>query len=70
MSTTLYTKPGCRYSQAARRDLEARGEPYEEHDIGAAPAVVKELAGLSDGTFVTPVIVQADGVMRLGFGGV
>jgi len=70
MSAIIYSKPGCRYTEAARHDLEARGEPYEERDIGGAPEAVKELAGLSDGTFITPVIVQEDGVMRLGFGGV
>lgn len=70
MSTIIYSKPGCRYSEAARHDLEERGEPYEERDIDGAPEAVKELAGLSDGTFITPVIVQEDGVMRLGFGGV
>jgi arsenate reductase-like glutaredoxin family protein len=70
MSTIIYTKPGCRYSEAARRDLEERGEPYEVRDILGAPPEVKELAGLSDGTLITPVIRQEDGVLRLGFGGV
>jgi glutaredoxin len=70
MVTIVYTKPGCRYTEAARRDLEARGEPYELRDIGEAPDDAKELGGLSDGTFITPVIRQEDGVLRLGFGGV
>jgi glutaredoxin len=70
MATIVYTKPGCRYSEAACRDLEARGEPYEVRDIADAPDDVKELGGLSDGTYITPVIKQEDGVLRLGFGGV
>ena len=69
MGTIIYSKPGCRYTEAARREMDERGEPYEERDIRLAPPPVQELAGLSDGTFITPVIVQEDGVMRLGFGG-
>lgn len=68
-STTIYTTPGCPYSEAAKRDLDERGEQYVERDIEAAPPDVKGIAGLSDGSFITPVIAQEDGVLRLGFGG-
>jgi glutaredoxin len=67
--TTVYTKPGCPYSEAARRDLEEWGEPFVERDIDSAPPAVRDLARLGDGSLITPVIVQEDGVMRLGFGG-
>jgi glutaredoxin len=70
MTTIIYTKPGCRYTEAAQRDLEERSEPYELRDIESAPDDVQELGGLSDGSFITPVIRQEDGVLRLGFGGV
>lgn len=70
MSSVIYSRPGCRYTEAAKREMDERGEPYEERDILSAPPPVRELAALSDGTFITPVIVQEDGVMRLGFGGV
>ena len=69
MTTTIYSTPGCPYSEAAKRDLDERGERYVERDIEAAPADVKKIAGLSDGSFITPVVVQEDGVLRLGFGG-
>jgi len=69
MTTTIYTKPECPYSEAAKRDLDERGERYVERDIERAPPEVKEVAGLSDGTFITPIVVQEDGVLRVGFGG-
>lgn len=70
MTTTIYTTDGCAHTELARRELAELGEPFEERDIADAPAAVKELAGLDDGTFITPVIVQENGVMRLGSGGI
>jgi glutaredoxin len=67
--TTIYVKPDCAYCEAARRELESRGEPYRVVDILADPGGRETLARLTDGTLVVPVVVEDNGAVRYTFGG-
>ena len=67
MTATIYTKPGCPYCDAARRDLDERGDPYEEVDITATPGAAEKVAELTGGPVIVPVVVD-DREIRFGFG--
>lgn len=57
----MYVKPGCPYCEAARADLEERGEPFEERDATADPAWKAELMRHTRDTGVVPTIVRRNG---------
>ncbi len=46
MSVVMYVKPGCPYCAAAREDLDARGEPFEERDATADPCTERPVGSL------------------------
>ena len=69
MPVTLYTKPGCPYCMAARNDLVARGVEYEEIDVTVTPGGEEQLAELTFGTMMVPVIVEEDGEVHIAVGG-
>ena len=65
MTTTIYTKPGCPYCAAAKQDLEARGVDYDEIDVYLTPGAREQLAELTGGMNVVPVIVEENGEVRV-----
>ena len=65
---TIYTKPGCPYCAAAKKDLEERGVKYQEISTDDNPQVVEEIRRLSKGSGIVPVIVTGEEV-KVGFGG-
>ena len=65
---TIYTKPGCPFCAAARQDLEERGVTYKEISTKDDPKVIEEIARLSGGTGVVPILVIGKEV-KVGFGG-
>jgi mycoredoxin len=69
MSVTLYTKPGCPYCAALRADLMNRGLRFSEIDVTAVPGAREELAKLSGGRMVVPVMVDEDGAVKVAPGG-
>jgi len=69
LPVTLYTKPGCPYCTAARNDLVARGVEYQEIDITSTPGGEEQLAELTFGTMLVPVIVEEDGEVHVAIGG-
>lgn len=69
MPVTLYTRPGCPYCMAARNDLVARGVQYEEIDVASTPGAEEQLAELTFGTMLVPVIVEEDGEVHIAAGG-
>ena len=69
MPVTLYTQPGCPYCRAARTDLVARGVEYEEIDVTSTPGGEEQLAELTFGTMMVPVIVEEDGEVNIAAGG-
>lgn len=68
MTATLYTKPGCPYCDAARRDLEERGVGYDELDITKDPAAEDAVIEITGGPLIVPITVEDDQV-RVGFPG-
>ena len=65
---TIYTRPGCAFCQAAREDLTSRGVEYNEISVPGNPEAEAELARLTNGDNIVPVIVEGDKV-QVGFGG-
>jgi len=68
MTVIIYTKPDCPYCAAAKQDLEARGDAYEEIDITVTPDAEDDIAKLTGGPVIVPVVVDGADV-RFGFGG-
>lgn len=69
MTTVIYTKPGCPYCAAAKQDLEARSVDYDEIDVYTSPGAREQLAGLTGGMNVVPVIIDDGGEVHLAAGG-
>jgi glutaredoxin 3 len=68
MATVMYVKPGCPYCAAAREDLLARGEEYEERDATADPGWKAELMEHTKSTGIVPTIVRDGGrEVQVGF---
>jgi glutaredoxin 3 len=64
----IFTKPGCPYCAAARKDLDDRGVSYEEFDVTASGAYAEQALGFSEGQRLVPIIVT-DGDVQIGFNG-
>lgn len=62
----MYVKPGCPYCAAARDDLEARGEAFEERDATVDPNWKAELMGYTKNVGMVPTIVRGEHV-QVGF---
>ena len=69
MTTIIYTKPGCPYCAAAKQDLDARGADYREIDVYTTPGAREELAELTGGAGVVPVVIEESGEVRIAVGG-
>jgi glutaredoxin 3 len=69
MTTIIYTKPGCPYCAAAKQDLEARSVDYQEIDVYTTPGAREELAELTGGANVVPVVIEENGEVRIAAGG-
>jgi len=63
----IYTKPGCPYCAAAKKDFKEKGVQYTEYDVTSDPAIKEEAMGLA-GQAAVPVIVR-NGEVTIGFGG-
>ena len=69
MTTIIYTNPGCPYCAAAKEDLEARSIAYDEIDVYTTPGARDQLAELTGGMTVVPVVIEEDGEVRIAAGG-
>jgi glutaredoxin 3 len=69
VTTLIYTKPGCPYCAAAKQDLEARGVDYDEIDVYLTPGAREQLAELTGGMNVVPVVIEENGEVRIAAGG-
>jgi glutaredoxin len=69
MRATIFTRPDCPYCAAAKRALDVAGEAYDEVDVLASDEAHRRLLELTGGADVVPVLVEADGEIRIGFGG-
>jgi glutaredoxin len=69
VGVVIYTKPGCPYCLAARKDLIGRGIEFDEIDVTASPGAQEQLAELTFGSMMVPVIVEEDGSVHVAAGG-
>ena len=69
MTTIIYTKPGCPYCATAKQELEARGVVYDEIDVYTSPGAREQLAEITGGMNVVPVIIEENGEVRIAAGG-
>jgi len=65
---TIFGKPGCPYTQAARDVYDDTGTPYEYVDVKKDPAAIARMLTYSGGRRCVPVIVDGDKI-TVGFGG-
>ena len=67
-SVTIYTKVGCPYCAAAKKQFTEDGKAFDEIDIHSVAGAQEKLLALTKGERIVPVIVE-DGEVQLGFGG-
>jgi|ETN02SMinimDraft_2_1059926.scaffolds.fasta_scaffold117356_1 glutaredoxin 3 len=67
-SVVIYTKLGCPFCEAAREDLKSRGIEYEDISVPGNSEAEADLARLTNGENIVPVIVDGKKV-EVGFGG-
>jgi glutaredoxin 3 len=67
MALVMYVKPGCPYCAAAREDLAARGEAFEERDATANAEWKAELMAHSGRTGLVPTLVRDGKRLQVGF---
>jgi len=65
----LYMRPGCRFCDAKRAELAARGGAVREVDVAATPQVLPELLKLTGGRRIVPVVVEDGRVLVAPEGG-
>jgi glutaredoxin len=59
---TLYTKTGCPYCAAKRKEFTDKGISFVEINVTERPEVIPELLKLTRAERVVPVIVEGDRV--------
>ncbi len=64
----IFTKPGCPYSAAAKKDLQQRGIAFTEYDVLADREARERMLALNGGKRAVPTIVER-GQVRVGFHG-
>jgi glutaredoxin len=67
MGLVMYVKPNCPYCTAAREDLQARGEAYEERDATTDAGWKAELMDHTAGTGMVPTLVRDGKRIQVGF---
>jgi glutaredoxin len=63
----MYVKPACPYCQAAREQLGADAEAFEERDATVSPEWREELMGYTNNRGIVPTIVRDGGQVQVGF---
>lgn len=68
-ATVLYTRADCSYSGALKHDLDRAGISYEEVDLLENPEAIPVVEGLTGGERITPVLLEPDGQVTVGYYG-
>ena len=66
----IFTHPDCEYSGLLRDDLIASGREFDEIDLSEQPEQWAALEQLSGGDRTTPLLVEIDGTVQVGYGGI
>lgn len=65
----LYTRADCSYSGALKHDLDRAGISYREIDLLEHPEAVPDVERLTGGERITPVLVEPNGQVTVGYHG-
>jgi glutaredoxin len=65
---TIYTKPGCPFSAAARDDLRRRGVEFTEYNVQDDPVALRRMLELNGNRRQVPTLVEG-GRVTVGFNG-
>jgi len=65
----IFVKDGCPYCAAALEDLQTRGIGFRKLNVKSDSKVAAEALKYSKGERMVPIIVQADGSVKVGFNG-
>lgn len=66
----IFTHPDCEYSGLLKDDLVASGREFDEIDLSEQPDQWAALERLSGGDRTTPLLVEIDGSVQVGYGGI
>ena len=66
----VYTHPTCGYCDLLKEDLTKDNIAYREIDVSKHPEKWTEVARLSGGDKITPVMVTAEGQVEIGYKGI
>ena len=66
----MYSHPTCGYCDLMREELIEKNLEFEEIDVSKTPEKWKEVEKLSAGDRITPVLVNPDGSVEIGFRGI
>ncbi len=66
----MYSHPTCGYCDLMREELIEKKLEFEEIDVSKTPEKWKEVEKLSGGDRITPVLVNPDGSVEIGFRGI
>lgn len=64
----IFTKPGCPYCVALKKDFQRKGIAFTEHNVLADPEALQRMLTLNGGRRNVPTIVEGENV-RVGFHG-
>jgi len=59
---TFYTKTGCPYCEAKRKELTAKKIKFNEINVTERPEAIPELLKLTNGQRMVPVLVEGGNV--------
>ncbi len=66
----MYSHPTCGYCDLMREELIENSIQFEEIDVSKQPEMWQEVEKLSGGDRITPVLVNVDGNVEIGFRGI
>ncbi len=66
----MYSHPTCGYCDLMREELVEKSIQFEEIDVSKQPEMWEEVEKLSGGDRITPVLVNSDGKVEIGFRGI
>jgi len=65
----MYVKDGCPYCAAAKKHYTEQGIDFKEVNVFEVDGAKDKVLELTGGESIVPVIVEADGEVKKGFGG-
>ena len=70
LKALVFTHPDCEYSEILRDELINNGTEFNEVDLSQNPERWKEVIKLSGGDRITPLMLDVDGTVEVGYHGI